>query len=559
MLRQFCIVVVSLVFLGSCGKKNSGGMEDGDKKVFRYNQAEGLNSLDPAFARNQANTWATTQLYNGLFELSNDLFVHPALADTWNISPDGKQYTINLKKGIYFHNDPSFADGKGREVVASDFVYSFNRILDQKTASPGAWVFNDKVLKDANGNPSDTCFKAVNKYTLKIYLSRPFPAFLQILSMPYTFVVPKEAVDKYGKDFSSHPVGTGAFSFKSWEVGNSLIMVKNGNYWKRDDRGRQLPYLDAVQVSFIADRGQEFLTFQQGKLDFVSGLDDNSKDLILNRDGSIKKDFKDKFIVQKVPYLNTEYVGFQLDPKLYEDKNHPFFNKKVRQAMSYAINREEMVAYVLNNLGTPGTSGFVPAALPSFDKEKVKGYGYDPDKAAQLLKEAGFPNGKGLPEITIYSTAQSKAFLEYMQKQWANIGVKVEINLNQAATHLDLVNNGKVNFFRASWTGDYPDAENFLSLFYSKNFTPAGPNKTHFSNAEFDKLFEQSLTENDGWKRFDIYQRMDQIIMDEAPVIVLFYDEVLRLTQNNVIGLDTDAMNILKLERADKMKGELQQ
>jgi ABC-type transport system substrate-binding protein len=175
------------------------------------------------------------------------------------------------------------------------------------------------------------------------------------------------------------------------------------------------------------------------------------------------------------------------------------------------------------------------------------------------LKEAGFPNGKGLPKITVYSTAQSKAFLEYMQKQWANVGINVEINLNQAATHLDLVNNGKVEFFRASWTGDYPDAENFLSLFYSKNFTPSGPNKTHFSNPEFDKLFEQALTENDGWKRFDIYQKMDQIIMDECPVIVLFYDEVLRLTQNNVINLETDAMNVLKLEKADKQKGEVQQ
>jgi ABC-type transport system substrate-binding protein len=370
MFRQIGVLIVVLIVLVSCGKKTTESAGNDDKKVFRYNQAEGFNSLDPAFARNQANTWATTQIFNGLFELSNDLFVHPSIADTWTISEDGLSYTINLRKDVSFHDDAAFANGKGRGVVASDFVHSFKRIVDPKTASPGAWVFNDKVLKGKDGSVSDTAFKAVDDYTLKIYLNKPFPAFLQILSMPYTFVVPKEATEKYGKEFGSHPVGTGPFVFKSYEPGNSLILVKNENYWKKDDGGKKLPYLDAIQVSFIADRGQEFLTFQQGKLDFVSGLDDNSKDLVLNQDGSVKDDFKNKFLVNKVPYLNTEYIGFQLDPKYYKDKSHPFFNKKVRQAMAYAINREEMVSYVLNSLGTPGTSGFVPAALPPLIRKK---------------------------------------------------------------------------------------------------------------------------------------------------------------------------------------------
>ncbi len=544
------ILGISLVALliQSCGKKKGGESELG--KVFRYNQAEGLSSLDPAFARNQANTWATTQIYNGLFELSNDLTI-PSLVDTWEISENGLTYTFTLKKGIHFHDNEVFPDGKGREVKAEDIVYSFKRLINPATASTGAWVFNDKVLHDSKGMAVDTCFKATSDYTLKIYLHQPFSAFLQILAMPYTFIVCKEAVEKYGKDFRIHPVGTGPFMFKSWEEGNSLVLVKNTTYWKKDESSNKLPYLDAVQISFIPDKNQEFLTFQQGKLDFVSGLEENSKDMILNKNGTINDEFKSKYIIQKVPYLNTEYIGFQLDPSKYQDKKSPLLNKKFRQALSWAINRTELVSFVLNNLGTPGTSGFVPAALPSFDKEKVIGYNYNTEKALALLKEAGYPEGKGLPELKLNTTNQSKAVAEYLQKQWAAIGVNVKIEINQAATHQELADNGKINFFRGSWLGDYPDAENYLSCFYSKNFTPVGPNKTHFSNLTFDKLYEKALMENDGWKRFEIYQEMDQIIMNEAPVIVLFYDEVLRLNQKYVKGLETDGMNILRLEKVD--------
>jgi ABC-type transport system substrate-binding protein len=313
-----------------------------------------------------------------------------------------------------------------------------------------------------------------------------------------------------------------------------------------------LPYLDAVMVTFISDKSQELRTFEQKKLDLISFSGHaNTIDMILNKDGSIRDDFSTRFVVEKIPYMNTEYIGFCLNTQLYKDKNHPVLNKKFRQAMNYAIDRKGMVSYMLNNLGKPGTSGIIPPAISGFNENKIMGYQFDPTKAAQLLREAGYPEGKNLPIIELFTTEQSKLYVEYIQKQWEAIGLKVEIKINPAATHQEMIDNARVNFFRGSWLGDYPDAENYLALFYSKNFTPVGPNKTHFKNAEFDLLYEKAKLEPDGFNRLDYYVDMDKIIMEEAPVIVLFYDEVLRLSQKNLIGLEMNPMNIPKLETVD--------
>ncbi|MDQ4140662.1 MAG: ABC transporter substrate-binding protein, partial [Bacteroidota bacterium] len=227
--------------------------EETNKKVFKYNQPESLTSLDPAYARNQGNIWAITQLYNGLVELDAQLQPSPSIAHTWEISPDGRRYLFHLRQDVYFHDDPVFENGKGRRVTASDFVYSFKRILEPRTASTGSWIFKGKVLEDSKGKVVDSCFKALNDSILIIYLKEPFIPFLGILSMPYAFVVPKEGVTTFDKDFRSHPIGTGPFLFKSWVEDNDIIFHKNPRYWKRDTTGNRMPYLDAVQISFIND------------------------------------------------------------------------------------------------------------------------------------------------------------------------------------------------------------------------------------------------------------------------------------------------------------------
>jgi len=545
--------VASLTLLAACS--GAGPSAADERRVFRYNQPEALTSLDPAFARNQANSWAVAQLYNGLLELDSTLQPAPALARRYQISPDGLTYTFWLRRGVRFQASEAFAGGKGREVLASDFVYSFRRLFDAVTASPGGWIFRGKVLEDSKGNISDTCFVAANDSTLRIHLKAPFIPFLSLLTMPYTYVVPREAVQKYGKDFRAHPVGTGPFQFKVWDEGNVLLYHRNPGYWRTDAQGQQLPYLDAVAISFIADRKTEFLTFLQGKLDFLSGIREGSRDLILNPDGSVRADFQGRFNLQKAPYLNTEYLGFQLDSANLTgeqaSQGRALRDARVRQALSYAINRPEMLAYVLNHVGRPGESGFVPAALPSFSPEKVPGYTFQPQKARALLAAAGYGASRPL-KLRLSTVAERKAVAEYLQKNWADVGVQVQIDINQSAAQQELVDNGRAAFFSKSWLGDYPDAENYLALFYSPNFSPAGPDKTHYKSAEYDRLYTQAIREQDAARRTALYQQMDRLVVRDQPVISLYYDEIIRLTQRNVRGLTANPMNQLLLERVRK-------
>jgi ABC-type transport system substrate-binding protein len=545
----------SLGLLALAGCHDAARPAAAERRVFRYNQPEALSSLDPAFARNQANSWAVSQLFNGLMELDSTLLPVPALARRYSISPDGRLYTFVLRPGVRFHDSNVFAGGKGREVTAADFVYSFKRILDAATASSGGWIFRGKVLEKPDGTPSDTAFVAANDSTLRIHLKEPFIPFLGILTMPYAYVVPHEAVEKYGKDFREHPVGTGPFRFKLWDESNVLLYDRNPSYWRTDRQGRKLPYLDAVAVSFLPDRKTEFLTFMQGKLDFLSGIRAGSRDLIMHPDGTIREDFQGKFTVQKAPYLNTEYLGFQLDSaNLIGEQaiqGRALRDKRVRQALNYALNKPEMLTYLLNRVGHAGTSGFVPTALPSFSEKEVPGYTFQPQKARQLLRAAGYGPQRTL-KLRLSTVLERKEIGEYLQKQWANVGVQVQIDINQSAAQQDLVDNGRVAFFAKSWLGDYPDAENYLALFYSPNFSPAGPDKTHFKNAAYDKLYDEARRTQDVAKRTALYQAMDRIVVEESPVISLYYDEVVRLTQNNVHGLTPNPMNQLLLERVYK-------
>ena len=237
------------------------------------------------------------------------------------------------------------------------------------------------------------------------------------------------------------------------------------------------------------------------------------------------------------PYLNTEYLGILVDEELDLVKNSPLKHKQIRQAINYGFDRKQMIAYLRKNIGTPATAGFVPKGLPSFNETIVKGYDYNPEKARELLFTAGFPNGEGLPPIKLFTTAQYLDLCEFMQHQLGEIGIPVKVEVLPGPTHRELVARSKLNFFRKSWIADYPDAENYLALFYSKNFTPHGPNYTHFKNYDFDKLYEMAQSETNDSTRYHYYQQMDKIVIEEAPIIPLYYDQVVRLTRKNIVAV----------------------
>ncbi len=526
------------LLLNSCNSCNNTN-NNSSLHFFRYNQSSGIASLDPAFSKDQSTIWACNQLYNSLVQLDDNLNVQPAIARSWQISGDGKTYTFNLRTDVKFHNNQCFKNSEGRNVKAADVVYSLNRIIEKKIASPGAWIFNNSI---------DTVspFTAINDSVFQLKLRKAFRPMLGILSMQYCSVIPHEAVEKYGTEFRAHPVGTGPFIFKNWKEGTALILQKNNNYFERDAAGNALPYLDGIKISFIDNKKTEYLSFKQKELDFINSIDAAYVDEVLDENGGVKTELKDKFNLLKTPYLNTEYLGFLVNDNS-QDVNHPLLNKKIRQAINYGFDRREMLKYLRNGVGRPAESGFTPFGLPSFNAEQVKGYTFDLQKAKLLLKEAGHEQGKNLPEIKLYTNETYKEYALFISKQLEQIGLKIKVEISQPSILREWMSQGKIDFFRGSWLADYPDAENYFAVFYSKNGSP--PNYTRFRNSAFDALYENALAENDDAKRFEIYHEMEKIIIEEAPVVPLFYDEVLRFSQKNVEGLTANAINLLNLKK----------
>lgn len=537
------LIFTTVVLITSCSRQDRG-IEG--KTVFRYNESAGITSLDPAFARNQANIWAVNQLFNGLVQLDSNLIVQPCIAKRWTVSDDGKTYTFFIRTDVYFHDDPSFSDRKGRNVTADDFVYSFRRLADKKLASPGAWVLG--MVQLVNGLPD---VSSINDTTLIIRLQKPFPPFLGMLSMQYCSVVPKESITYYKNDFRSNPVGTGPFRFKMWKEGVKLVMLKNDQYFETEHNNR-LPYLDAVAITFIIDKQSAFLEFVKGNLDFMSGLDASYKDEILTPSGKLNPSYANKIRMTSQPYLNTEYLGFLVDGSNPLMQNSPMMKKEVRQAINYGFDRKRMMRYLRNGIGKPGTHGFIPAGLPGYAETPGFGYEYNPEKARQLLAEAGYPMGKGLPPITLSTNASYLDLCQFIHSQLSQIGIDMKIDVSPPATLRENIAQARVVFFRGSWIADYPDAENYLSLFYSPNHSPDGPNYTQYSNKAFDKLYNAAFIENDLVKRSFIYRSMDSLLMQDAPAVVLFYDQVLRFSRLNITNLGSNPLNLLELKRVKK-------
>lgn len=529
------IIITTYCMLLSCtGRKKT------DKSIFRYNQPEGISSLDPAFAKNQAVMWGIRQLFNTLVEVDDNLQIRPSLCKRWDVSDDRLTYTFILRDDVYFHDNAAFPGGKGRKTVAADVVYSLQRITSSATASPGAWIFNNRV---------DTAygFTALNDTIFRLRLIRPFPPILGILSMQYCSVVPREAVEKYGTGFSRNPCGTGPFRFTRWEEGQVLLMAKNEKYFERDSAGNRLPYLDGIKVSFLGNKATEFLEFTQGRLDFVNDIDASFKDEVLTKKGELRKEWQGKVILSKHSFLNTEYLGILSDTSNALLKNHPLSIKAVRQAINYGFDRNKMIMYLRNSIGTPAESGFVPAGLPSYDSSKVKGYYYDPVKARQLLQQAGFPEGRGLPEIKLLTIPLYAELGSFVAKQLEDIGIRVQVEVVQKSLLLEQTAKSQALFFRGSWMADYPDAENYLSVFYGAN--PAPPNYTRYKNPAYDKLYEKALLEQDDSTRYKIYRQMDNMIIADAPVVPLWYDMVIRLVHPRVKNFVPNSLNLLDLRQ----------
>ena len=529
--NQYSVYLYLVIFFFLLSCKNTKNIEN--RTVFRYNEYRNVTSLDPAFSRNPQNIWPINQLFNGLVQLNKNLNIEPEIASSWSISPDGLTYTFYLRNDVYFHESPIFGEKKTRRVEAKDFVFSFDRLKDPVVASPGSWV----LLNVEN-------YEATAENILTITLKNPFPAFLGLLTMRYCSVVPKEVTTYYGVNFRSNPIGTGPFYFKRWDENVKLVLLKNQKYFEKDTNGNKLPFLDAISVRFIPDIQSEFMLFLQGKFDFINSIDASYKDELLDYDGTLRSKYFEKINMLKGPYLNSEYIG------IFLDSNNPAIkSKNIRRALNIGFDRKLMVAFLRNNLGYPAKKGIIPKGLPGTSDDEIK---YDPKLAKRLVENYIKKTGER-PSIKLATDSNYIDLCEYLQREFQKIGIEIKIDVMPTASLRQAKSSGKLELFRASWIADYPDAENYLSLFNSINFSPIGPNYTHYKNLNFDKMYKNSLVIMSDTLRFKKYREMDSLALSDFPIIPLYYDQVVRFVQKDVEGMEINPINLLVLKNVKKI------
>ncbi len=515
--------------------------------VFRYAESSDLPALDPVRCDDTASTHAATQLYEGLVALGDDLQPEPALAERWTVSADGLEWRFQLRTDAFYHDDPCFAGGRGRALTAADVKLNFERLCDPESGSTGYWIFAGKIAgADAfhqGRAPGVRGFSAPSPDVFVVRLTRPYAPLLRLMAMPYALVVAPEAIQRYGERLDRHPVGTGPFRLAAWAAGEGLEMVRHPRYWGRDADGRQLPYLDGVQVIFEPDAARQVALFERGALEQLYPIPSDYFAELVVPEGGVRTGVGN-FVIQSAPELDVQYYGMRMDAPPFQG------NRALRQALNYAVDRRALVDEVLRR-GTPAHHGVLPPGLPGFNPA-LEGYRYDPELARSLLTAAGYPDGRGLSEMTLEVNAGGTATVEVAEAvaaQLGRLGLRVRVEARPWPEHLRRVEEGEAPLFRMAWLADYPDPENFLALFYSAHWAPRGPNTTHYANPAFDRLFEQALSTADTAARDALYHQAEALVVEDAPWIFLFHAESYRLIQPWVRGYPINPLDYRVLKR----------
>ena len=511
-------------------------------------------TLDPAQSSDQGSSGVIGMIFEGLLRFSYlgpAGQVEPALARTLPVVKDGnKTYIFHIKKKVFFQDDSAFSKGKGREITAHDFVYSFKRIADPKLLSPNWWMFDGMIvglnewrekLKKATAEERQGIWDetipgltATDRHSLKLMLTRAYPQLLQILSMTHASVVAREVVTKYGGEIGNHPIGTGAFSLKEWRRGSKIELHQNTTFRKDQyptigtdeerksgllaSAGKEIPFADEVHYSIFKEEQPRWLNFLSGQLDITGIPKDNFADTI-GSSGTLKEDMRIKgFRLKKRLSLTTWWIEFNLKDEFLGK------HKRVRQALWHAFDRKNALSLLFNNRGQLAGGPITPT-LEGGGSINSNPYPFDIEKAKELLKKAGFEDGKGIPEFTFDlrgAGTTNRQLGELLKRDFAKVGVTLKIQGNSFPEALQKMKEAKFQIMLGGWAADYPDPENFLQLYYSENAAP-GPNSANFSNKEYDKLYRQIRTERPGPSRKKAIERMNSILQDEAAAIFFYH------------------------------------
>ena len=565
-IKSFFIIPLLSLALFSCSANKT------DHTVYRTTFESDVPSLDPINVGDTQSHDVAYNLYNGLVtyrptitgpgQKLTDLV--PDLAESWIVSDGGKTYTFKLKKGIKFHN--------GREFEASDVKYCIQRLANPRNSSKGFWTLNVlplkgmkeyvKECKAGNKNAELEGVKVLDKYTVRISLSKLVPFALHVMAMAYYYIAPREEIEKWGKDYSMHPVGTGPYKFKEWVRGIRLALVKNPDYFEKG-----LPHIDELRYLIVPSEDSRFMRFEKGEEDHHAPIpsarfDKMLNDPLWNKIGAeeLRKldnlNDPEKSHIIKAPLLTSTYFGMDV-------KAWPFTDKRVRQAFNYGIDKQKVIDRVLNGRGVVAT-GVLPKGFPGYDSTRAVPYPYNPIKAKQLLKEAGFTdtnndgvldqNGRPM-DFTFWHNQGGirSSMASSVQADLNEIGIKVEIRSMQWAPYVDKIRRNEAIFFVMAWSADYPDPDNFLwTLLSGDNI--GQDNHSNYSNPVVNELLASAQNIGDWNKREKLYREAENIIVDDAPWVFMYNPVDYKIVQPRIVNQQIHPLiqNVMKIVEIKK-------
>ena len=558
--KLLSLFLLAGLFISSCGGGDSPVDElvaKGGKKYggdFTFMSVEKATSLFPTYAADHYSSRMIGQIYEPLMSYDmKSMTVVPAVAESFTVSNDAKVYTFKIRKGLTFHEDACFEKG-GQELTAEDVKFTFDLACSGLAKNQISYLLTNRIdggdafsKASSNSLPEKgvSGIKVVDDHTIEIHLKEPIIGFESILSHLNLGIVSKKAFEKYGDDIDNHPIGTGPFKLVS-ASDEKIELARNENYWKKDEFGNQLPFLNKVVMTYAKDKKSELMAFRNSEIDLVLEIPVEEIQNIL---GTLKEAQDGKNVKHKIDShksLSMTYIATACQSEEFSDA-------RVRQALNMAIKREDIVDNWLEGEGWPALAGIVPD-IPGYDNEAVKGASYNPEQARSLLASAGYPNGKNFPTLDFYVNGKEGTGVHKMAQSVAtqlkkNLNINLNIKLCTIEEREEAIANGTAKIWRAGWVADYPDAQNFLNLFYGGNLQGHSTmiNSFKFQNPQFDEVFEQASSESDQAKRSELLAKCDQIVVDQAAVLPILTDDHIVMVNARVRNFEANPMETLYL------------
>lgn len=559
-LRLISLFLLTGFIFASCGSEEAetedlvakGGKKYGGE--FKFMSTEKIQTLYPTFTVDVYSMRLISQIYESLLTVNPETGkVSPAVAESFTVSDDAKVYTFKIRKGIKFHKDDCFG-GETKELTAEDVKFTLDMACSGLKNNQIYYLLVDRIKgADSFYKKSKTSLpkggvsgvKVKNKYTIEITLNESFVGFEKVLTHKSLGITPKEAYDKYGKNAGKHPVGSGPFALESFSK-SKIVLKRNHSYWRKDEFGNQLPFMAKIEMTYAKNKRSELLAFRNKKIDLVLELPVEEIDHIL---GTLKEAQQGKNVKHKVDSeisMSMMYIALA-------NQSEEFGDKRVRQAFNMAINRDDIIDIDLEGEGWAATNGFVPA-MRDYPYERVRGHKFNVAKAKSLMSSAGYPNGKNFPKLDFYvnavkGSAIHKSCVAIADQLKENLGVDLNIVLCTIEQREKAIADGKAKIWRSGWIADYPDPENFLTMFYSHHIRESAGmvNAFKFSNPEYDATFEKALIESEPQKRTDLFVKCDQLIVDNAAVMPILTDDHIVMINARVRNFEATSMEDLNL------------